>query len=128
MEVRYQTAVEAFEGQDSKLSTVRIRSLASGEVSDLHPAAAFVFIGQQPNTEFARGMLAMDPSGFILTGHDFGHLPGWKLARPPLAFETSLAGVFAAGDARHGSIKQVASAVGEGAGAAIAIREYLRSS
>jgi thioredoxin reductase (NADPH) len=127
LEVRYQTAVEGFEGQNSKLKLVRTRHLVSGKEETLHPAAVFVFIGQRPNTEFARATLHTDPGGFILTGHDLTHDPAWKMPRPPFAFETSFPGIFAAGDARHGSVKQVASAVGEGAGAAISIREYLRT-
>jgi thioredoxin reductase (NADPH) len=92
----------------------------------MHPAAAFLFIGQQPNSDFAVGYLEMDPQGFILTGHDLVHDRKFKGEREPLAFETSIPGVFAAGDVRHGSTKQVASAVGEGAAAAISIRDYLR--
>ncbi|MBE0698895.1 MAG: fused response regulator/thioredoxin-disulfide reductase, partial [Anaerolineaceae bacterium] len=65
--------------------------------------------------------------GYILTGHDLAHDEDYAREREPLAFETSIAGVFAAGDARKGSIKQVASAIGEGAAAAISIREYMRS-
>ena len=67
----------------------------------------------------------MDKYGFVLTGHDFAHGRG-KNYGERLAFETSISGVFAAGDVRQDSIKQVASAVGEGAAAAISIREFLK--
>ena len=69
-----------------------------------------------------------DKYGFILTGHDLAHGQPEGKREERLAFETSMAGVFAAGDVRHDSIKQVASAVGEGAAAAISIREFLKRS
>jgi len=125
VEVRYNTAVEAFDGQDSKLKSIKTRNTVTGEVVELHPAAAFVFIGQQPNTEFAKDYLATDKYGFILTGHDMSHKTSSDMQA--LQFETSVPGIFTAGDARHGSVKQVASAVGEGAAAAISIREFLRT-
>jgi thioredoxin reductase (NADPH) len=127
IEVKLNMAVEKFDGENSKLKTVTAKDQKSGAVTDLHPAAAFVFIGQQPNSEFARGAVEMDSYGFILTGHDLAHGRDLKGKRAPFAFETSWPGVFAAGDVRHGSTKQVASAVGEGAAAAIAVREYLRT-
>lgn len=120
--VRYNTVVDSFDGQDSKLKSIKMRDQVTGEVGELNPAAAFIFIGQKPNTEFIRGYVETDPYGFILTGHDLSHR-GMEAVEP---FETSVRGVFTAGDARHGSVKQVASAVGEGAAAAISIREYLR--
>jgi thioredoxin reductase (NADPH) len=84
-----------------------------------------VFIGQVPNAEFLKGYVEFDPYGFVLTGHDIAH---GRDIMEPLPFETSIPGIFAAGDVRHGSTKQVASAVGEGAAAAISIREFLRRS
>lgn len=123
VEVKYNTVVEAFEGQDSKLKSIKMRDQVTGQVGELNPAAAFVFIGQQPNTEFAKGYIETDRSGFILTGHDLKHV----IQKDTLPFETSVPGIFAAGDVRHGSVKQVASAVGEGTAASISIREYLRT-
>lgn len=126
VDVRYHTVVERFAGADSKLREVAIRDTESGEKEVLRPAAAFLFVGQLPNNEPVRDQVALDDAGYILTGHDLVHVEGMEdLGRA--AFETSLAGVFAAGDVRHGSTKQVASAVGEGAAAAIAIREWLRA-
>ena len=122
VDVRYNVSVEGFDGQDSKLKSIKTRDNLTGQTGELHPAAAFVFIGQQPNTEFAKGYVETDPSGFILTGHDLRHLNKMDA----LPFETSIPGIFAAGDVRHGSVKQVASAVGEGAAASISIREFLR--
>jgi thioredoxin reductase (NADPH) len=130
LEVRYRRVVEAFEGEGGKLTGVCIKDLDSGRAERLQPAAAFVFIGLQPNVDFVRGAVALDPYDYIITGHDLLHgkdAGEWSGAgRKPYAFETSALGVFAAGDVRCGSIKQVASAVGEGAAAAISIREYLR--
>jgi len=126
VEVIYNTAVESFDGKDSKLKTIRYRDQKTNKVVELHPAAAFIFIGQMPNTSFAKGHIELDKYGFVLTGHDLKHTVGDHLE--PLPFETSMPGIFAAGDARHGSTKQVASAVGEGAAASISIREFMRRS
>lgn len=127
LEVKYHTVVEAIEGENSRLKTLKVCNTQTGEKEELHPAAAFVFIGQLPNTSFLNGYAELDPQGFVLTGHDITH--GKKhMEMEPLPFESSIPGIFVAGDARHGSTKQVASAVGEGAAAAISIREFLRRS
>ncbi len=109
MEVRLGTTVEEFRG-NGKLSSVVIKNVASGEVEEMKPGAVFIFIGLDPNVDFVRGTVDLDQWGFISTGTNL---------------ETSLEGVFAAGDVRGGSTKQVASAVGEGATAALMIRQYL---
>lgn len=127
VKVSYNIQVDSFSGENSKLKTVKIKGTSGGMAQEIHPAAAFIFIGQQPNTDFAKDAVRLDEYGFILTGHDLAHDGLPAPAREPYAFETSMPGVFAAGDARHGSTKQVASAVGEGAAAAIAIREYLKT-
>lgn len=127
IEVKYNTVVEALEGQDSKLKAIKYRSKGSNSIQELHPAAAFIFIGQLPNTSFLNGRAETDQYGFVLTGHDISH--GREImGMEPLPFETSIPGIFAAGDVRYGSTKQVASAVGEGAAASISIREFLRRS
>ena len=126
IEVKYNTIVEAIEGENSKLKTIKYRSKDDPAIKEIHPAAAFIFIGQTPNTGFLKGYAELDPYGFILTGHDLKHKNGSDME--PLPFEMSVPGLFAAGDARHGSTKQVASAVGEGAAASISIREFLRRS
>lgn len=95
-----------------KLEAVVLEDRQSGEQREVHPSGVFVFIGLSPNTQLVRDMLALDERGFIVTD---GML------------ETSLAGVFAAGDCRAGSTKQAASAAGEGAAVALAIRRYLES-
>ena len=131
VEVRYNTVVEALEGRDSKLKTVKTCNQLTGEKEEFHPAAAFIFIGQIPNSDFLKGYAELDRYGFLVTGHDLSHsheLSHKKDGTESLPFETSVSGIFAAGDVRHGSTKQVASAVGEGAAASISIREFLRRS
>ncbi len=113
MDVRLNRTVREFRPKDDgsgKLGAVVLEDTASGSVEELHPAGVFVFIGLDPNTGFVKGQVDLDDRGLIVTGPDF---------------QTNLPGVFAAGDVRSGSTKQLASAVGEGAAAAICIRQYL---
>ena len=104
---------------------------AAREVRRLDAAAMFIFIGSTPRSEVAAGLVERDPGGFILTGPDLrtdGKLPaGWPLERDPFLLETSVPGVFAAGDVRHGSSKRVASAVGEGSSAVGMVHKYLET-
>ena len=109
MEVRLNKTVEEFKG-NGKLSSVVIKDSITEETEELTPAAVFIFIGLDPNTDFLRGVVDLDQWGAIKTS---------------ATLETNLEGVFAAGDVRAGSTKQVASAVGEGATAALMIRQYL---
>ena len=88
-------------------------------------AAAFVFIGQQPRTGWLEGVIARDQRGFVLTGSDVNAALGWNLDRDPFLLESSIPGVFAAGDVRHASVKRIASAVGEGAMAVQFVHQYL---
>jgi thioredoxin reductase (NADPH) len=92
---------------------------------ELPIAAAFVFIGQQPRTGWLDGVLARDDRGFILTGPDIDAELGWNLDRDPYLLESSMPGVFAAGDVRHRSVKRIASAVGEGAMAVQFVHQFL---
>ena len=109
IDIRLSTTVEEFKG-NGKLSSMVVKDVNTGETEELRPGAVFIFIGLLPNTDFLRGTVDLDQWGSITTG-------------PTL--DTSLEGVYAAGDARSGSTKQVASAVGEGATAALIIRQYL---
>ena len=84
-----------------------------------------MFIGQQPRTSWLEGIAARDERGFILTGPDVGRQHGWNRDRDPYLLESSLPGVFAAGDVRHQSVKRIASAVGEGAMAIQFAHQYL---
>ena len=117
------TAIEAF-GADDHLRALRIRD-ANGE-SEEDVDACFVFIGATPRTDWLDGVVARDERGFILAGSD-AKAAGWPLQRDPYVLETSVPGVFVAGDVRSRSIKRVASAVGEGSMAVSLIHEYLAS-
>ena len=103
--------VKSFSG-NGKLNTVNIKNRKTDEEAIIHPAGVFVFIGLQPNSAWLPAEIKRDEVGFLMTG---------------MNLETSMAGVFAAGDVRKGSTKQAASAAGEGATAALMIREYLRT-
>ncbi|WP_320668717.1 FAD-dependent oxidoreductase [Patulibacter defluvii] len=122
VEVRTGTAAIAAEEADGRLRGLRIRG-PEGE-SDLAADACFVFIGAQPRTDWLDGVVARDERGFILAGPD---APGdrWPLPREPYLLETSVPGVFVAGDVRARSIKRVASAVGEGSMAVSLVHQYL---
>jgi thioredoxin reductase (NADPH) len=100
---------------------VVVEDLRTGERRTVEARSLFVFIGAKPHTAWLDGQVALDESGYVLTGQ---HLPGAG-GRDPLALEASLPGVFAAGDVRSGSIKRVATAVGEGSMAIRLVHEYL---
>jgi thioredoxin reductase (NADPH) len=121
VEVRTGAQAVAAEG-DERLSAFRIRD-AGGE--RLEPVdAAFVFIGAAPRTDWLDGVVARDEHGFILAGLD-AKAAGWPLKRDPFLLETSVPGVFVAGDVRARSMKRVASAVGEGSMSVSLVHEYL---
>jgi len=128
--VRLATEVTGGQGQCS-LETLTLRDSGSGVTGTVPAAALFVMIGAEPRTGWLPDSIGRDEDGFILTGRNLqraGRLPAdWPFARPPLLLETSIPGVFAAGDVRHRSIKRVASAVGEGATAIQLVHEYLRA-
>ena len=131
IEVHWHTEVKEFLGEGSKLKMLRIVNNQDGTKEDLPMDGAFIFIGLEPNTGFLTGSgVLLDQWGFIVTGHDLVHSgkppPGYE-NRDPQLLETSVPGIFAAGDVRDKSTKQVASAAGEGASAALMIREYLKS-
>ncbi|MBU0491221.1 MAG: FAD-dependent oxidoreductase [Chloroflexi bacterium] len=131
IEVRFHTDVERFDGAKGKLKSVSIRDGQTGEAEVLRPAGVFVFIGLTPNTGYLDGSgVQLDRWGFVVTGHDLVHEAGPPPAyagREPGILETSVPGVFAAGDVRAGATNQVATAAGEGATAALLVREYLKS-
>jgi thioredoxin reductase (NADPH) len=111
------------------LQSLVLQDTASGVRRTVPADALFVLIGSQPRTRWLGEGVARDQWGFILTGPDLpagtGHR--WPPGRPPLPLETSLPGVFAAGDVRQGSVKRVASAVGEGAGTIPLVHRYLQA-
>ena len=110
---------------DGELQTLR----RSGKVADVDASWLFIFIGAAPRTGWLDGTVHRDARGFVLSGPDLltdGQRPaGWDLDRDPYYLETSLPGVFVAGDVRHDSVKRVASAVGEGAMATTLVHRYL---
>jgi thioredoxin reductase (NADPH) len=115
---------------DRRLEAVTVERV-DGKREKLCAAGLFVLVGGAPHTQWLAGTIEMDAKGYILTGRDLfrsGHPPsGWRLERDPFFLETSMPGVFAAGDARYRSVKRVASAVGEGATAIQLIHEYLHT-
>jgi len=122
VEVRTRTSALAAEGEGGRLRRLRIDG-PTGE-DTLEVDACFVFIGASPHTDWLAGAVARDERGFILAGRD-AQSKGWPLQREPYLLETTLPGVFVAGDVRARSIKRVASAVGEGSMAVSLIHEYL---
>lgn len=131
IDVRWHTEVEEFVGADSKLTHLKVKNNQSGEESVIEIDGAFIFIGLDPNTAFLQeSAVERDQWGFLITGHDLVHdgdRPTGYEEREPAVLETSIPGIFAAGDVRAGSTKQVASAAGEGATVALLIREYLKT-
>ena len=101
-------------GGDGRLEHLVLRDRASGSEETVDADGLFLMIGARPNTEWLPPEIALDEGGFVLTGTDLGADTGWPLDRRPLLLETSMPGVFAAGDVRHGSVKRVATSVGEG--------------
>jgi thioredoxin reductase (NADPH) len=110
-------------GGDGRLEHVRLRDRVSGALKSEPAAGLFVLIGAEPFTGWLPAPVARDRWGYVLTGPDTGR--HWPLARAPFLLETSLPGVFAVGDVRHGSVKRVASAVGEGSICIRLVHDYL---
>ena len=128
IEVQYGVQLVEAHGAD-RLEAISVRCDRTGEVDKTSAFSVFVFIGAEPGTDWLEGVVARDGRGFILTGPDLflnGQRPkGWLLDRDPTLLETSLPGVFAVGDVRHGSVKRVASGVGEGSIAIQFVHQYL---
>jgi thioredoxin reductase (NADPH) len=114
-----------------RLESVLLANRDSGELQELPVAAMFLFIGANAHTEMVAGVVERDSAGFILTGRDLindGQRPkSWNLKRDPFLLETSVPGIFAAGDVRHQSVKRVGAAVGEGSVAVALVHQYLKS-
>lgn len=128
IEVETGTRVVEVHGGE-RLEAISIHCEDSNETSRVPANSIYVFIGAEPRTDWLAGVVERDPRGFIFTGTDLlsgGKPPrGWLLERDPYWMETSVPGIFAAGDVRHGSVKRVASGVGEGSIAVQFIHQYL---
>ena len=99
---------------DGRLERLTVRSRTDGEEREMEAAALFVLIGARPHTDWLPAAIERDSRGYVETGPGVHPYDRWSLARPPQPYETSVPGVFAVGDVRNGSVKRVASAVGEG--------------
>ncbi len=123
VEMRFHTRVVDGRGE-YRLESVVLEDARTGRRDEVAATALFVLIGAEPRTEWLRDTLQRDGIGYILTGRDVS-LDGWPRDRPPMLLEASVPGVFAVGDVRHGSVKRVAAAVGEGSVAVGSVHEYL---
>jgi len=130
IEVLARTNIVEVGGQD-RLETISIKYMDTDKIETFPAAALFIFVGAVPHTELVADVVERNRRGFILTGPDLmrdAHRPkNWKLKRDPFLLETSVPGIFAAGDVRQGAVRRVASAVGQGANAASIIHKYLES-
>jgi thioredoxin reductase (NADPH) len=126
--VEFESSVVEAHGE-SRLESISVHCGASGEVSQVRASSLFIFIGALPGTAWLDGVVERDEKGFVLSGSELkrnGKLPsGWPLKRDPGLLETSVPGVFAVGDVRRGSVKRVASGVGEGSIAIQFVHSYL---
>jgi thioredoxin reductase (NADPH) len=128
--VSVRTCTEVVEAHgDDHLERLSLRDNVTGDIETVGAGWLFVFIGAAPRTDWLGDLVARDARGFVLAGPDLaadgGRPPGWTLQRPPYHLETSVPGVFVAGDVRAESVKRVASAVGEGAMAVQLVHQYL---
>jgi len=130
IEVLCQTTIAEVKGQD-RLEAITIKHIDTGETEELSAAALFIFVGAVPHTDLVAGVVERDEAGFVITGQDLirdGRRPqNWKLKRDPFLQETSIPGIFAAGDVRQGVVRRVASAVGQGSVVVSFIHKYLES-
>jgi len=128
IQLEFNTQLTEVHGED-RLQEISLHCGQSGETNRIPATALFIFIGAEPKTEWLNGSVERDPKGFILTGTDLmrdGKPPkSWTADRDPYLLETSIPGVFAAGDVRCGSAKRVASGVGEGSVAIQFVHSYL---
>ncbi|HME07080.1 MAG TPA: FAD-dependent oxidoreductase [Bryobacteraceae bacterium] len=126
--VEYNTRVISVQGEE-RLERITVECGASGQQDTVATSALFIFIGATPDTDWLDGVMERDERGFVLTGRDLVRKPEtrkkWPLEREPWLMESSVPGIFVVGDVRHGSVKRVASGVGEGSIAVQFIHQYL---
>jgi thioredoxin reductase (NADPH) len=125
--VRTCTVVKEVCGSDH-VERLVLEDQRTGETEELACGGMFIFIGAEPRTDWLDGVVARDDHGFVLAGPDLKNVCGWTLDRPPHHLETSVPGVFVAGDVRAESAKRVAAAVGEGSMAVMLVHRYLAES
>jgi thioredoxin reductase (NADPH) len=113
---------------DDHIEKLVLQDQRTGETEEVTCARMFVFIGAEPRTDWLKGVVARDDHGFVLAGPNLKNVCGWTLDRPPHHLETSVPGVFVAGDVRADSAKRVAAAVGEGSMAVMLVHRYLTES
>ena len=128
--VALRTVVTGVKGTD-RLESVTVMEKESGEEREISAPAMFIFVGAIAHTQLVGDVIECNRAGFILTGPDLikdGQRPkNWTLKRDPYLLETSVPGIFAAGDVRQGAVRRVASAVGEGAIAVNLVHQYLKT-
>jgi thioredoxin reductase (NADPH) len=114
---------------DQALEAIEVEDAETKARETLDAAAMFVFIGQAPRTDWLAGIVERDGAGFVVTGPALARtgdrVPGWSLVREPLMLETSVPGIFCAGDVRSRSVKRIASAVGEGSMSVAFVHQHL---
>jgi thioredoxin reductase (NADPH) len=107
----WDTVVDAVEGDESGMTGLKLRNLKSGETSDLPAQGVFIYVGMRPNTEFLRGLIELATDGYIVADEEG---------------RTSIPGIFAAGDVRKKQLRQIATAVGDGAAVSMTVEKYLK--
>ncbi|MGZ4409385.1 MAG: NAD(P)/FAD-dependent oxidoreductase, partial [Gaiellaceae bacterium] len=123
--VEYGAEVVAAHG-DASLEAIDVHNAATGETTRLESGGVFIFIGADAETAWLPPEIALDPKGYVLTGHEVSAAGRWRLDRDPYLLETSVPGIFACGDVRFSPVKRVAAAVGEGSMAIAFVHQYLR--
>lgn len=130
IEVLEQIEVVEVRGED-RLEGITMKNRNTGETKEIETPAMFIFIGAVPHTKMIEGIVELSKAGFVLTGPDLirngQRSKMWRLKRDPYLMETSVPGIFAAGDVRDGVIRRVASAVGQGSIAVTFVHQYLKT-
>ncbi len=130
IKVRLKTEISAVHGSE-RLDALTIRNNETGETEKIQADAVFLYVGADPHSEFVDGVVELSEDGFIITGPDLmqeGRRPkNWRLQRDPYLMETSVPGIFAAGDVRHNAVRRVASSVGQGSVVIFFVKKYLET-